>query len=90
MDPSNLTSMNPWGLVTSSYIASVVVPPGISSFDFDTFSPNNCFRYYLLLKRNRNVLSYNNSIKVLGFLNYFPYINCIKIIKNKGHERRKN
>jgi hypothetical protein len=38
-DPSNLTSMNPWGLVTSSYIASVVVPPGISSFDFDPFSP---------------------------------------------------
>ena len=33
-DPSNLTSMNPWGLVTSSYIASVVVPPGNSSFLF--------------------------------------------------------
>ena len=33
-DPSNIFSMNPWGLVTSSYIASVVVPPGVSSFDF--------------------------------------------------------
>jgi hypothetical protein len=33
-DPSNSISMNPWGLVTSSYIASVVVPPGVSSFDF--------------------------------------------------------
>ena len=33
-DPSNLTSMNPWGIVTSSYIASVVVPPGVSGFDF--------------------------------------------------------
>ena len=33
-DPSNTTSMNPWGLVTSSYIASVVVPPGQSSFNF--------------------------------------------------------
>jgi hypothetical protein len=33
-DPSNPISMNPWGLVTSSYIASVVVPPGVSSFDF--------------------------------------------------------
>ena len=31
---SNPLSMNPWGLVTSSYIASVVVPPGFSSFDF--------------------------------------------------------
>jgi len=38
-DPSNPSSMNPWGLVTSSYIASVVVPPGQSSFDFDPFSP---------------------------------------------------
>jgi hypothetical protein len=27
-DPLNIPSMNPWGLVTSSYIASVVVPPG--------------------------------------------------------------
>jgi hypothetical protein len=35
MDPTNPSSMNPWGLVTSSYIASVVVPPGLSSFDFD-------------------------------------------------------
>jgi len=34
-NPSNPSSMNPWGLVTSSYIASVVVPPGISSFDFN-------------------------------------------------------
>ncbi len=33
-DPSNSISMNPWGLVTSSYIASVVVPPGNSSFNF--------------------------------------------------------
>jgi hypothetical protein len=33
-DPSNISSMNPWGLVTSSYIASVVVPPGQSIFDF--------------------------------------------------------
>ena len=33
-DPINQFSMNPWGLVTSSYIASVVVPPGISIFDF--------------------------------------------------------
>ena len=33
-DPINYFSMNPWGLVTSSYIASVVVPPGISIFDF--------------------------------------------------------
>jgi hypothetical protein len=33
-DPINPSSMNPWGLVTSSYIASVVVPPGISGFDF--------------------------------------------------------
>ena len=33
-NPSNPSSMNPWGLVTSSYIASVVVPPGYSSFDF--------------------------------------------------------
>jgi len=33
-DPSNPSSMNPWGLVTSSYIASVVVPPGNSSFNF--------------------------------------------------------
>ena len=33
-NPSNLISMNPWGLVTSSYIASVVVPPGQSSFNF--------------------------------------------------------
>ena len=35
--PSNSTnplSMAPWGLVTSSYIASVVVPPGVSSFLF--------------------------------------------------------
>jgi hypothetical protein len=31
---SNPLSMNPWGLVTSSYIASVVVPPGLSSFNF--------------------------------------------------------
>lgn len=38
-DPTDTFSMNPWGLVTSSYIASVVVPPGISSFDFDPFSP---------------------------------------------------
>jgi hypothetical protein len=35
MDPTNPSSINPWGLVTSSYIASVVVPPGLSSFDFD-------------------------------------------------------
>jgi hypothetical protein len=34
-DPINPGSMNPWGLVTSSYIASVVVPPGQSLFDFD-------------------------------------------------------
>jgi hypothetical protein len=33
-DPINPGSMNPWGLVTSSYIASVVVPPGQSGFDF--------------------------------------------------------
>ena len=33
-DPTNPFSMNPWGLVTSSYIASVVVPPGISEFFF--------------------------------------------------------
>ena len=33
-DPSNPSSMNPWGIVTSSYIASVVVPPGNSIFDF--------------------------------------------------------
>ena len=33
-DSSNPYSMNPWGLVTSSYIASVVVPPGFSSFSF--------------------------------------------------------
>jgi hypothetical protein len=33
-DPLNIPSMNPWGLVTSSYIASVVVPPGTSLFDF--------------------------------------------------------
>ena len=33
-NPSNPSSMNPWGRVTSSYIASVVVPPGQSSFDF--------------------------------------------------------
>jgi hypothetical protein len=33
-DPINPGSMNPWGLVTSSYIASVVVPPGQSVFDF--------------------------------------------------------
>ena len=33
-DPTNPDSMNPWGLVTSSYIASVVVPPGLSSFLF--------------------------------------------------------
>jgi hypothetical protein len=33
-DPINPFSMNPWGLVTSSYIASVVVPPGTSLFDF--------------------------------------------------------
>ena len=33
-DPTNPFSMNPWGIVTSSYIASVVVPPGISIFDF--------------------------------------------------------
>jgi hypothetical protein len=33
-DPLNIPSMNPWGLVTSSYIASVVVPPGQSIFDF--------------------------------------------------------
>ena len=33
-DPSNPNSMNSWGLVTSSYIASVVVPPGNSSFLF--------------------------------------------------------
>ena len=39
-DPTNPFSMNPWGLVTSSYIASVVVPPGQSSFDFDPFSPH--------------------------------------------------
>jgi hypothetical protein len=32
--PTNIFSMNPWGLVTSSYIASVVVPPGNSSFNF--------------------------------------------------------
>jgi hypothetical protein len=33
-DPSDQLSMNPWGLITSSYIASVVVPPGFSSFTF--------------------------------------------------------
>ena len=33
-DPTNTYSMNPWGLVTSSYIASVVVPPGYSYFAF--------------------------------------------------------
>ena len=33
-NPSNPPSMNPWGLVTSSYIASVVVPPGNSTFLF--------------------------------------------------------
>jgi len=33
-DPSDQYSMNPWGLITSSYIASVVVPPGNSSFLF--------------------------------------------------------
>ena len=33
-DPTNPFSMNPWGLVTSSYIASVVVPPGNSVFLF--------------------------------------------------------
>jgi hypothetical protein len=30
----NVSSMEPWGLVTSSYIASVVVPPGFSQFLF--------------------------------------------------------
>ena len=33
-NPSNPLSMNPWGLIASSYIASVIVPPGASSFDF--------------------------------------------------------
>jgi hypothetical protein len=33
-NPIDTFSMNPWGLVTSSYIASVVVPPGNSSFNF--------------------------------------------------------
>jgi hypothetical protein len=33
-NPTNPSSMNPWGLITSSYIASVVVPPGYSSFNF--------------------------------------------------------
>ena len=38
-DPTNPYSMNPWGLVTSSYIASVVVPPGNSIFFFDPTTP---------------------------------------------------
>ena len=33
-NPTNPSSMEPWGLVTSSYIASVVVPPGFSQFLF--------------------------------------------------------
>jgi len=33
-NPSNPSSMDPWGLVTSSYIASVIVPPGISQFNW--------------------------------------------------------
>jgi len=33
-NPTNPSSMNPWGLVTSSYIASVIVPPGLSLFNF--------------------------------------------------------
>ena len=33
-DPTNPFSMNPWGIVTSSYIASVVVQPGVSFFTF--------------------------------------------------------
>ena len=36
-NPTNPSSMNPWGLVTSSYIASVIVPPGSSTFTF--YSP---------------------------------------------------
>ena len=39
-DPTTPTSMNPWGLITSSYIASVVVPPGNSRFYFDPQSVN--------------------------------------------------
>ncbi len=33
---TNPSSMNPWGLVTSSYIASVIVPPGFSTFTFSS------------------------------------------------------
>ena len=46
-DPINPLSMNPWGLVTSSYIASVVVPPGASSFDFVPIIPVISTTYYL-------------------------------------------
>ena len=46
-DPTNPLSMNPWGLVTSSYIASVVVPPGISSFLFFPAIPVTGTTYYL-------------------------------------------
>jgi hypothetical protein len=45
------------GQVTSSYISSVVVQPGVSSFTF-TPSLRNSFRFKLLFKRNRNVFSY--------------------------------
>ena len=46
-DPTNTFSMNPWGLVTSSYIASVVVPPGQSSFDFTPAITITGTTYYL-------------------------------------------
>jgi len=46
-NPTNLGSMNPWGLVTSSYIASVVVPPGTSVFIFTPAITVTDTTYYL-------------------------------------------
>jgi hypothetical protein len=45
--PIDIFSMNPWGLVTSSYIASVVVQPGTQVFKFTPAITVTGTTYYL-------------------------------------------
>jgi hypothetical protein len=53
------------GQVTSSYISSVVVQPGVSSFKF-TPATSSSFRNYLLFKRNRSIFFSNFLILILS------------------------
>jgi len=46
-NPSNPSSMDPWGLVTSSYIVSIVVQPGTQVFKFTPAITVTGTTYYL-------------------------------------------